>query len=84
MDFIEKIEENVEQDAAKIGQVTLFFSLMISRIPANCSGIAANGVTHCPNTGTPYSLIYIVKEFTDHDNHNKRQIIKFLKENNLG
>jgi len=46
--------------------------------------LTANGVTHCPNTGTTYSLIYIVKEFTDHDNHHKRQIIQFLKENNLG
>lgn len=46
--------------------------------------LTANGVTYCPNTGTPYSLIYIVKEFTDHDNHHKRQIIQFLKENNLG
>ncbi|MGF9993226.1 DinB family protein, partial [Bacillus mycoides] len=32
----------------------------------------------------PYSLIYIIKEFTDHDNHHKRQIIQFLGENNLG
>ncbi|MGH1328957.1 DinB family protein [Bacillus pretiosus] len=45
--------------------------------------LTANGVTHCPNTGTPYSLIYIVKEFTDHDNHHKRQIIQLLRENNL-
>ncbi|PEV02462.1 hypothetical protein CN417_27980 [Bacillus thuringiensis] len=45
--------------------------------------LTANGVTHCPHTGTPYSLIYIVNEFTDHDNHHKRQIIQFLKENNL-
>lgn len=45
--------------------------------------LTANGVTHCPHTGTPYSLIYITKEFTDHDNHHKGQIIQFLKENNL-
>ncbi|MBU5214968.1 DinB family protein [Heyndrickxia oleronia] len=45
--------------------------------------LTANGVTHCPHTGTPYSLLYIVKEFTDHDNHHKEQIIQFLKENNL-
>lgn len=45
--------------------------------------ITANGVTHCPNTGTPYSLIHIVKEFTDHDNHHKRQIMQFLKEDSL-
>jgi len=45
--------------------------------------LTANRITHCPHTGTPYSLIYIVKEFTDHDNHHKGQIIQFLKENNL-
>ncbi|WP_042142734.1 DinB family protein [Paucisalibacillus sp. EB02] len=45
--------------------------------------LTANGVTHCPHTGTPYSLIYIINEFTDHDNHHKGQVIQFLKENNL-
>ncbi|MGG2015726.1 DinB family protein [Bacillus sp. S10(2024)] len=45
--------------------------------------LTANGVTHCPHTGTPYSLIYIVKEFTDHDNHHQRQIIQFLGGNSL-
>lgn len=45
--------------------------------------LTSNGVTHCPHTGTPYSLIYIVKEFTVHDNHHKDQIIQFIKENSL-
>ena len=45
--------------------------------------VTANGATHCPHTGTPYSLIYIVKEFTDHDNYHQRQIIQFLRENSL-
>lgn len=45
--------------------------------------LTANGVTHCPHTETPYSLIYIVKEFTDHDNHHKKQIIQLLRANNL-
>ncbi|MBE7098691.1 DinB family protein [Bacillus cereus] len=43
--------------------------------------LTANGVSHCPHTGTPYSLIYIIKEFIDHDNHHKRQVIHFLNEN---
>ncbi|WP_409292568.1 DinB family protein [Peribacillus sp. SCS-37] len=43
----------------------------------------ANGVLHCPHTGTPYSLIYIVKEFTDHDIHHKNQITEFLNEKSL-
>ncbi|MEH6942585.1 DinB family protein [Bacillus sp. JJ722] len=45
--------------------------------------LTANGVTYCPHTGTPYSLIYIVKEFIEHDNYHKRQIIHLLKDNNL-
>ncbi|MCJ8007068.1 DinB family protein [Lederbergia wuyishanensis] len=44
--------------------------------------LPTNGVTHCPHTGIPYSLIYIVKEFTDHDHHHIRQITQFLNENN--
>ncbi|MET3293275.1 UNVERIFIED_CONTAM: putative damage-inducible protein DinB [Brevibacillus sp. OAP136] len=40
--------------------------------------IAVNGVSHCPHTGTPYSLAYIVKEFIQHDNHHKEQIVSFL------
>ncbi|RPJ94399.1 DinB family protein [Rummeliibacillus sp. TYF005] len=45
--------------------------------------ITSNGVTHCPHTGTPYSLIYIVKEFIDHDHHHKGQIIQFLKKKTI-
>ncbi|SDF38374.1 hypothetical protein SAMN04488542_1103 [Fontibacillus panacisegetis] len=33
-----------------------------------------NGVSHCPYTGTPYSLIYIIQEFIDHDAHHKVQM----------
>ncbi|MNW43994.1 hypothetical protein D3C74_212080 [compost metagenome] len=33
-----------------------------------------NGVSHCPYTGTPYSLIYIIQEFIDHDAHHKAQM----------
>ncbi|HHT7238085.1 MULTISPECIES: DinB family protein [Bacillus] len=45
--------------------------------------LTANGVAYCPHTGMPYSLIYIIKEFVDHDNHHKRQIINFLSENDI-
>ncbi|SEP73893.1 DinB family protein [Piscibacillus halophilus] len=44
--------------------------------------LTANGITHCPHTGTPYSLIYIVKEMIDHDHHHQKQIIHFLKQSN--
>ncbi|RKF52579.1 hypothetical protein BCY92_06035 [Bacillus wiedmannii] len=43
--------------------------------------LTANGISHCPHTGTPYSLMYIIKEFIDHDNHHKRQVIHFLNAN---
>lgn len=36
--------------------------------------LPCNGVTHCPHTGTPYSLSYIIEEFAEHDNHHKKQI----------
>ncbi len=45
--------------------------------------LTSNGVSYCPHTGMPYSLIYIIKEFVDHDNHHKRQIINFLNENQV-
>ncbi|RIJ64503.1 DinB family protein [Rummeliibacillus sp. POC4] len=45
--------------------------------------VTSNGVSHCPHTGTPYSLIYIVKEFIDHDHHHKGQIIQFLKKKTI-
>jgi hypothetical protein len=40
--------------------------------------LSANGISHCPHTGTAYSLIYIIEEFTAHDNHHKKQIMHFL------
>ena len=45
--------------------------------------LPVNGLTHSPDTGVPYSLIEIVKEFIDHDNHHKGQIIRFLEESSL-
>ncbi|MGE7935302.1 DinB family protein [Bacillus paramycoides] len=45
--------------------------------------LTSNGVSFCPHTGISYSLIYIIKEFVDHDNHHKRQIINFLNENHI-
>jgi uncharacterized damage-inducible protein DinB len=49
-----------------------------------CQPLAANGVSHCPHTGTPYSLMYIIKEFIDHDNHHKEQIMEYIRKNSLG
>ena len=57
----------------------------LNEIPAEKlnKSLTSNGVTHCPHTGTPYSLKQIVKEFTDHDHHHKEQIIHFLKKNSF-
>lgn len=36
--------------------------------------VTVNGVETCPHTGTPYSLLYIIHEFNDHDRHHQNQI----------
>lgn len=36
--------------------------------------VTSNGVAICPHTGTPYSLLYIIQEFIEHDNHHKTQV----------
>lgn len=40
--------------------------------------VTVNGVVTCPHTGTPYSLLYIIHEFIDHDSHHKKQILSVL------
>ncbi|MGO4494964.1 DinB family protein [Paenibacillus sp. 2RAB27] len=40
--------------------------------------VTVNGIENCPHTGTPYSLLYIIHEFNDHDNHHKNQILTVL------
>lgn len=40
--------------------------------------VTANGEETCPHTGTPYSLLYIIHEFNDHDNHHKNQILTVI------
>ncbi|UVI29674.1 DinB family protein [Paenibacillus spongiae] len=40
--------------------------------------VTANGVETCPHTGTPYSLLYIIHEFNDHDTHHKNQILTVI------
>lgn len=37
--------------------------------------VPANGVAICPHTNTPYSLLYIIHEFIEHDIHHKNQIL---------
>lgn len=40
--------------------------------------VTANGVENCPHTGTPYSLLYIIHEFIEHDIHHKNQILSVI------
>ena len=41
--------------------------------------LTSNGETHCPFTGLPYSLLYTIEEFTQHDHHHQGQVMQFLK-----
>ncbi|MGK9254292.1 DinB family protein [Paenibacillus humicus] len=36
--------------------------------------VSVNGASHCPHTGSPYSLLYVMGEFADHDRHHQKQI----------
>ncbi|WP_186438503.1 DinB family protein [Cohnella terricola] len=49
-------------------------SLLIENLEIVNRHTTANGVSNCPNTGTPYSLLYIIQEFIEHDEHHKKQI----------
>ncbi|MUT67275.1 DinB family protein [Paenibacillus sp. NEAU-GSW1] len=40
--------------------------------------VAVNGVVNCPHTDTPYSLLYIIHEFIEHDLHHKNQILSVI------
>lgn len=48
-----------------------------------CQPLTSNGVSHCPHTGEPYSLLYIIQEFIQHDQHHKNQIKNYLSKNSL-
>lgn len=43
-----------------------------------CKPLTSNGVSHCPHTGEPYSLLYIINEFIQHDHHHIDQITDYL------
>jgi uncharacterized damage-inducible protein DinB len=45
-----------------------------------CKPLTSNGVSHCPHTGESYSLIYIIKEFIEHDKHHIQQITQYLNQ----
>ncbi|KZE37738.1 hypothetical protein AV656_09395 [Bhargavaea cecembensis] len=42
--------------------------------------VSSNGETHCPHTGQPYTLIYIIGDFIYHDRHHRKQVDGFLED----
>ena len=40
---------------------------------------SANGVSHDPHQGAPYSLHVIIEEFIEHDRHHMKQVESILK-----
>ena len=46
------------------------------KLPAELleKSVRSNSETHCKHTGTPYSLLYTIQEFTCHDRHHQGQI----------
>jgi hypothetical protein len=51
---------------------------MLSEPDVATKNVTANGVANCPNTGTPYSLLYIIYEFIEHGNYHKNQILSVI------
>lgn len=56
------------------GTRQLIFKMLTDSLDIMDRPTTSNGVSHCPYTGTPYSLSYIIQEFIEHDQHHKNQI----------
>ncbi|MUG43736.1 DinB family protein [Paenibacillus woosongensis] len=52
--------------------------IMLTEPDVASKNVTANGVENCPHTGTPYSLLYIIHEFIEHDIHHKNQILSVI------
>lgn len=52
--------------------------LLLTEPDVAAKQVTANGVENCPHTGTPYSLLYIIHEFIDHDTHHQNQILSVI------
>ncbi|EPE62632.1 ClbS/DfsB family four-helix bundle protein [Exiguobacterium sp. SH3S2] len=65
--------ENVLQ-LAKTSRSSLVEALTSLSQETLTSQTTANGATHCPHQGVPYTIAYIVTEFIEHDRHHQRQI----------
>lgn len=69
--------ENVLQ-LAKTSRSSLVEALTSLRQETLTSQTTANGATHCPHQGVPYTLAYIVTEFIEHDRHHQQQVDAIL------
>lgn len=52
--------------------------IMLAEPDVTTKHVTANGIDNCPHTGTPYSLLYIIYEFIEHDIHHKKQILSVI------
>lgn len=64
---------------AKTSRSSLVEALRSLRQETLTSHTTANGVTHCPHQGVPYTLTYIVTEFIEHDRHHQQQVDAILE-----
>lgn len=69
--------ENVFQ-LAKTSRSSLIETLRSLRQETLTSHTMANGTTHSPHDGVPYTLAYIVTEFIEHDRHHQQQVDSIL------
>lgn len=69
--------ENVFQ-LGKTSRSSLIETLRSLRQETLTSHTMANGTTHSPHDGVPYTLAYIVTEFIEHDRHHQQQVDSIL------
>ncbi|MFN4215697.1 DinB family protein [Exiguobacterium sp.] len=63
---------------AKTSRSSLVEALQSLRQETLTLHTTANGATHCPHQGVPYTLAYIVTEFIEHDRHHQQQVDAIL------
>lgn len=63
---------------ANTSRSSLVEALQSLRQETLTSQTTANGVTHCPHQGVPYTLAYIVTEFIEHDRHHQQQVDRVI------
>lgn len=52
--------------------------VVLAELEIAAKQVTSNGVETCPHTGTPYSLLYVIHEFNNHDSHHKAQILSAI------